>query len=399
MHTDKNEGFTAAVLPPPTAPKGGLILPVEESAGKAADNSVSSVDSPAIGSGAAGNSPESAAGISNETDALSGIAGKDGSVNGKLPGSPGSFGRSGDGSDLHAAISAVEELSGKIKGEVVQKDLSGYSEAEMAFNIDRGNLSPKGSEQPASASVPGGKEAPGAVLPQANLLKDPGAQQDSEAHLLQLKTASPAENESGVGKEAPLPSTNAQQGRLNLSGEESAKAAHSSNVDISAYNAGRPSFTVNESVPVEGRNLVEQVLSQLPEDALKGSNRVRLSLYPESLGKVDMDIVVRENRVQVFIMAERADVVQALHGQQEQLKNALQAQGLQVNNLDFQLRENPAPMDDGSRGGDLWRQGNQGQGEKEGENDKTPVMTGSWGVLTANMLQIQTQTSSISLFV
>jgi len=137
----------------------------------------------------------------------------------------------------------------------------------------------------------------------------------------------------------------------------------------------------------------------MPEDAFKSANRVRINLYPESLGKLDMEIVVRENRVHVFIIADRTDVVQALHGQQEQLKNALQSQGLQVSSLDFQWRENSSPLDDGSRGGDLWRHQNQGREQRQGRNEEDPVIAGNPGVLTGNVMRTQPLERTISVFV
>jgi hypothetical protein len=309
--------------------------------------------------------------------------------------------------DLPIAMSSIEPPSGRMKAAVVPGEVRDNAAAaadadakKMSF-MDVRQVAPKGSVESTYMAVIAASRAEKTVLGQEKREREAESQRDSRKLFFQEKVDSGSIIKSGVWEEAILPSTKTQKGRLNFTFEESVgKSPENSVVDINSYNIGRPVFTVNEAVPVEGRNLADQILNQLPEETLKGSSRVRISLYPESLGNVDMDIVVRQDRVHVFIIADRADVVQALHGQQEQLKNALQAQGLQVNGLDFQLRENTTLMDDGSRGGsDLWRHQNQDRGEREDQNDEVSVIPGSLGAVTGNSMQNQHVERTISLFV
>jgi hypothetical protein len=93
--------------------------------------------------------------------------------------------------------------------------------------------------------------------------------------------------------------------------------------------------------------------------------------------------------------------VQALQGQQEQLRSSFESHNLQLSSLDFQMRENSAAMDDGARGGPLWQHENQGRsqnGDNRGEN-----MTGMEQLTSAmkDSLRLKTQPNErvISLFV
>jgi flagellar hook-length control protein FliK len=180
--------------------------------------------------------------------------------------------------------------------------------------------------------------------------------------------------------------------------EHAGKSSTNGIAEISSQNPEGQASRMNDSPSVDDGNVVEQVLSQLPENAFKGATRVRINLQPESLGKVDMDIVVRENSVRIFIVADRSEVVQALQGQQEQLKNALQSQGLQIGNLDFHLRDNPNLMDDGSRGGEMLRQQQQGGRQRESRHYVEPVIPETSGRLAA-IRNMQSAERTVSIFV
>ncbi|MDQ5988345.1 MAG: hypothetical protein CSYNP_04105 [Syntrophus sp. SKADARSKE-3] len=92
--------------------------------------------------------------------------------------------------------------------------------------------------------------------------------------------------------------------------------------------------------------LIEQIVNS--RDLLdKGAGRVRLTLNPPSLGTLDMDVLVRNNRVEVMVMADNKDVRQILQTHLNDLKNALQEHGLQVDRFNIQWQN-------GSQGRAFW---------------------------------------------
>jgi hypothetical protein len=126
-----------------------------------------------------------------------------------------------------------------------------------------------------------------------------------------------------------------------------------------------------DAKPVDGAPLVDQITGQLTADPNKGSGRIRITLSPEHLGTLDMDIIVRESKVQVVLTADRNDVRQALQNHSEQLRNALLDQGLQVSTIDFLLRGNYPGANGESAGSHLWwRESNQGTPRRGRAEDK-----------------------------
>ncbi|MHB8830437.1 MAG: flagellar hook-length control protein FliK [Syntrophales bacterium] len=288
----------------------------------------------------------------------------------------------------------------KVNGGPVEAPAADYHADRTAPSRDRGIFANDRPGEPLSAKLPEGSRTAGEALPKDNPFNNARSQNVSELAFLQAKVDSPSINNAESSETISRSSLKVQKNRGIFPFEGTpGKAVGSDIVDANSNNIGRQFLSADISAPVAGHKLVEQVIREFPKGVLSGSNRVRINLYPESLGSVDMDIVVRENRVHVFIIAERADVVQALQGQQEQLRNALQSKGLQVNILDFQIRENPASMGDGSRGGDLWRHQNQDRGQKEEKDYEVPRLSGRLGALTGNIMHNSQMERTISIFV
>ena len=328
------------------------------------------------------------------------FSGKQGETESQLA-DEGSFAaRKGHETDVKLSNSFDGSIASEETASVVRRNALDRQNVEMVSNARAERVLPKGAGETIPAVVYEGTAAAGDVLPRKNLDRE-SLLRDAENRFSSRADFDAVENSgSTILKEAVSSSGKAQKEKSNLSSNEfSSRLAENGATDIQATLSGRQVFSVEDSRPLESRTIAEQVMSQMPEDAFKSANRVRINLYPESLGKLDMEIVVRENRVHVFIIADRTDVVQALHGQQEQLKNALQSQGLQVSSLDFQWRENSSPLDDGSRGGDLWRHQNQGREQRQGRNEEDPVIAGNPGVLTGNVMRTQPLERTISVFV
>jgi hypothetical protein len=186
-----------------------------------------------------------------------------------------------------------------------------------------------------------------------------------------------------------------------FSGKDKVTAAESftlaGQTDVTSYGGESKVIKSGDAKPIEGRLLVDQIAGQLPSEADKGFSRVRIALFPEKLGGLDMDIMIRENKIHVILTADRPDVRQALQNHSDQLRNALQNQGLQVDGIDFLQRDSPRGMDGGSGGGHLsWREDNGGA--KGGEREQDVPASSAMPLLPAGKTS-GTAEGGISLFV
>ena len=79
---------------------------------------------------------------------------------------------------------------------------------------------------------------------------------------------------------------------------------------------------------MEPRALIDQIAR-----AVNSPGRVKIALTPPHLGTLNMDVLVRNNKVQIILQAENNDVRQILQSNMETLKNALRSQGLVADNI------------------------------------------------------------------
>ena len=143
---------------------------------------------------------------------------------------------------------------------------------------------------------------------------------------------------------------------------------------VSAYGGSAAVNKAGNAPYIDGRLLVNQIANQLSDEAGKGFGRVRITLSPQHLGNLDMDIIVRENKVHVVMTAEHHDVRQALQGHADQLKSALQQQGLQVHSMDFLLQGGHHGRDGGLGGGNLWWREENRKSENRNERAGKPSL-------------------------
>lgn len=104
-----------------------------------------------------------------------------------------------------------------------------------------------------------------------------------------------------------------------------------------SFNADGKIVMVNENVnssSIEPRVLINQVAK-----SVNGPGRVKISLTPPHLGTLNMDVLVKNNKVQIIIQAENNDVRQILQSNVETLKNALSSQGLIADSISVIIQE------------------------------------------------------------
>lgn len=103
-----------------------------------------------------------------------------------------------------------------------------------------------------------------------------------------------------------------------------------------------PSTVIDENKDrfvVRSRNIINQVVSASGKKLGKGFGRIKIELNPPHLGSVDMDVLVRDNKVHVILRTEHLDVKQLLQSNTEQLKTALNNQGLAADNITVSVQE------------------------------------------------------------
>jgi len=85
--------------------------------------------------------------------------------------------------------------------------------------------------------------------------------------------------------------------------------------------------------------IISQVTSEIKEAAANDGGRIKITLNPPSLGKLDMDVSVRNGKVEVVLIAENKDVQQTLNTHIDKLKGGLQNQGLTIERCDVFMQD------------------------------------------------------------
>jgi flagellar hook-length control protein FliK len=98
------------------------------------------------------------------------------------------------------------------------------------------------------------------------------------------------------------------------------------------------------------RSLASQTLNQIVQKAVllnnNGQNMVQIDLKPDILGQIRMQIMTESQQVAVRIVAELPIVKDMLESNLNQLKAELQAQGLQVDELEVSVAHDSRAEDD-----------------------------------------------------
>jgi len=174
-------------------------------------------------------------------------------------------------------------------------------------------------------------------------------------------------------------------------------------VSLSGVNASGGSSAGGEKIKdVSSGKIIDQVAGAIKETAANDGGRVKITLNPPSLGKLEMDVTVRNGKVEVVLVADNKDVQQALNANIEKLKDSLSNQGLTIDRCDVSLQDKKEEyqqnfnrqayyQDGGSaRDGD----GRRGNSEEEINSGAGPAAA----LRTEHILRTINDTDSISLF-
>ncbi|MEA3544857.1 MAG: flagellar hook-length control protein FliK, partial [Thermodesulfobacteriota bacterium] len=116
------------------------------------------------------------------------------------------------------------------------------------------------------------------------------------------------------------------------------------------------------SLPVSDENLLDQIQNGLTRQ-VKNQQTVTIKLQPESMGKIDVKLVLRDQQLVATFMVEQADVKDAMLRKMDSLRDGLAQRGIDVKDIDIKVTP-PKPGDGPSvtvgdqhqDSADAWRQ-------------------------------------------
>jgi flagellar hook-length control protein FliK len=135
-----------------------------------------------------------------------------------------------------------------------------------------------------------------------------------------------------------------------------------------------PSKYISETVY---RQIADKMASQLRNN----QHRLQIQLTPPNLGKVDLDLVMKDNHVKANLVAENPVVKQVLEEQADRLRESLAQQGVELESFEISLSEDYSKQADAqqdesrgssTRGSRVKKAGN----ESSEELQDIPIRTG-----------------------
>jgi flagellar hook-length control protein FliK len=121
---------------------------------------------------------------------------------------------------------------------------------------------------------------------------------------------------------------------------------------------------------------MQAVIDHMLETRQGASNdfgRVRILLNPPDLGAIDLDIIIRRERVQVVMTADNSTVQQALQSRGDDIRMALHRHDLKMEGFQVLLQDN-GPGQQQTHSGAMYRQGREnGEGFNAREDNAPPA--------------------------
>jgi flagellar hook-length control protein FliK len=123
---------------------------------------------------------------------------------------------------------------------------------------------------------------------------------------------------------------------------------------------------------IEMQAVIDHML-EARQGASNDFGRVRILLNPPDLGAIDLDIIVRRERVQVVMTADNATVQQALQSRGDDVRMALHRHDLKMEGFQVLLQDN-GPGQQQTNSGAMYRQNREnGEGFNAGEDNAPPA--------------------------
>ncbi|MBA3074899.1 MAG: flagellar hook-length control protein FliK, partial [Anaerolineae bacterium] len=85
---------------------------------------------------------------------------------------------------------------------------------------------------------------------------------------------------------------------------------------------------------------ITQVADQISQMVKSNRTSVRMQLYPEELGHIDLRIVTTKNGIGVTMVADKASTQLALKSEMDLLRQSIEQAGIQLSNLNINQGHN-----------------------------------------------------------
>ncbi|MGZ6235694.1 MAG: flagellar hook-length control protein FliK [Syntrophales bacterium] len=139
---------------------------------------------------------------------------------------------------------------------------------------------------------------------------------------------------------------------------------------------------VNDRIvaPVIFQEVAGQIMDGTSNMLMKGASRIVITLEPPNLGTLNMDVRVQHDMVRMVLTADNHEVKQVLNANLDQLKTALQGQGLNIDRFDVLVNERSYNGSQGFQpGGGALFEGGQGRRDDAKDDSLQPQMLSSGG--------------------
>ncbi|MGO9137350.1 MAG: flagellar hook-length control protein FliK [Syntrophales bacterium] len=161
------------------------------------------------------------------------------------------------------------------------------------------------------------------------------------------------------------------------------------------WNDVRTSTSDRIAATLSFQKVAGQIIDGASNMLTKGSSRIVITLEPPNLGTLNMDVSVQHDKVKMSLVTDNYEVKQVLNSNLDQLKTALQGQGLNIDRLDVLVHDRSYGGNQGfqSSGGALFDDGRGGSNDTREEHPAHQILQAGWNELN------EPSSGSISLFV
>jgi flagellar hook-length control protein FliK len=92
-----------------------------------------------------------------------------------------------------------------------------------------------------------------------------------------------------------------------------------------------------EEIPISGREIIDQVVEQIRVNMNQDTTSMEMQLYPEHLGKIQINVVSKDGVMTAKIVAETEAAKQAIEGGLTNLKESMEHQNLKVDAIEVMV--------------------------------------------------------------
>lgn len=102
-------------------------------------------------------------------------------------------------------------------------------------------------------------------------------------------------------------------------------------VNAAEYIEPAGNITVKE--PVHPAQVIDQITERINVGMQRGESKITLQIHPPHLGKLEIDLSMRDNQLRAIIIAESHQARQLIEGNLDQLKTCLESQNIDVDKV------------------------------------------------------------------